>query len=70
MPKIDIDKAPRGDGTTYPDEFAGPCLPRQRWKLGDAAGLRQGGNSERAWIERRSIGAKSHKETDIFAHHP
>lgn len=43
MPKIDIDIAPRGDGTTYPDEFAGPCLPRQRWKLGDAAGLSQFG---------------------------
>ena len=43
MPKIDIDSAPRGDGTTYPDEFAGPCLSRLRWKLGDAAGLSQFG---------------------------
>ena len=43
MPKIDIDAAPRGDGTTYPDEFAGPCLSRRRWKLGDAAGLTQFG---------------------------
>ena len=43
MPKIDIDKAPRGDGTTYPEEFAGPCKPRRRWKLGDAAGLSQFG---------------------------
>ena len=43
MPKIDIDSAPRGDGTTYPEEFAGPCKPRRRWKLGDAAGLSQFG---------------------------
>ena len=43
MPKIDIDSAPRGDGTTYPDEFASPCLSRRRWKLGDAAGLDQFG---------------------------
>lgn len=43
MPKIDIDSAPRGDGTTYPDAFAGPCLSRRRWKLGDAAGLTQFG---------------------------
>jgi uncharacterized cupin superfamily protein len=43
MPKIDIDSAPRGDGTTYPDAFAGPCLSRRRWKLGDAAGLSQFG---------------------------
>jgi uncharacterized cupin superfamily protein len=43
MPKIDIDSAPRGDGTTYPEEFADPCKPRRRWKLGDAAGLSQFG---------------------------
>jgi uncharacterized cupin superfamily protein len=43
MPKIDIDNAPTGHGTSYPDEFAGPCLPRRRWKLGDAVGLTQFG---------------------------
>lgn len=43
MPKIDIDRAPTGHGTGYPDEHAGPCLPRRRWKLGDAAGLDQFG---------------------------
>jgi uncharacterized cupin superfamily protein len=43
MPKIDIDTAPVGHGTTYPEEFAGPCKPRRRWKLGDAAGLSQFG---------------------------
>ena len=43
MPKIEIETAPTGHGTTYPDEFAGPCLPRRRWKLGDAAGLTQFG---------------------------
>ena len=39
MPKIDIDKAPTGHGTGYPEAFAGPCKPRRRWRLGDAAGL-------------------------------
>ena len=39
MPKIDPSQAPTGHGTGYPDPYAGPCLPRQRWRLGDAAGL-------------------------------
>lgn len=43
MPKIDIDSAPTGHGTGYPEEFAGPCKPRRRWRLGDAAGLSQFG---------------------------
>jgi len=43
MPKIDIDAAPRADGTAYPEEHAGPCKARRRWKLGDAAGLDQFG---------------------------
>ena len=43
MPRIDISKAPTGHGTAYPDEFAGPCLARRRWKLGDAVGLDQFG---------------------------
>lgn len=43
MPKIDIDNAPTGHGTGYPDEFAAPCKPRRRWRLGDAAGLDQFG---------------------------
>lgn len=43
MPKIDIDSAPTGHGTSYPEEFAGPCKPRRRWRLGDAAGLSQFG---------------------------
>ena len=43
MPKIDIDNAPTGHGTGYPDEFAGPCKPRRRWRLGDAVGLDQFG---------------------------
>ncbi len=28
MPKIDIDAAPTGHGTAYPDDHAGPCLSR------------------------------------------
>ena len=43
MPKIDIAAAPTGHGTSYPEEFAGPCKPRRRWRLGDAAGLTQFG---------------------------
>ena len=43
MPKIDLDAAPTGHGTSYPDAFAGPCLPRRRWRLGDAARLDQFG---------------------------
>jgi uncharacterized cupin superfamily protein len=43
MPKIDIETAPTGHGTGYPEEFAAPCKPRRRWKLGDAAGLDQFG---------------------------
>ena len=43
MPKIDIDAAPTGHGTSYPEAFAGPCKARRRFKLGDAAGLDQFG---------------------------
>ncbi|WP_395651168.1 cupin domain-containing protein [Brevundimonas sp.] len=43
MPKIDLDAAPTGHGTSYPEAFAGPCLPRRRSRLGDAAGLDQFG---------------------------
>jgi uncharacterized cupin superfamily protein len=43
MPKIDIDKAPTRFGTAYPPPFDAPCQARQRWKLGDAAGLSQFG---------------------------
>lgn len=43
MPKIDIETAPTGHGTGYPEEFAAPCKSRRRWRLGDAAGLDQFG---------------------------
>ena len=43
MPKIDIDAAPTRFGTAYPAPFDVPCQGRQRWKLGDAAGLTQFG---------------------------
>lgn len=43
MPKIDLDAAPTGHGTSYPDPFAEPCKARRRWRLGDAAGLDQFG---------------------------
>ena len=43
MPKIDIDAAPTRFGTGYPEEFAGVCAQRAKWRLGDAAGLTQFG---------------------------
>ena len=43
MPKIDIETAPTGHGTGYPEEFAAPCKSRRRWRLGDAVGLDQFG---------------------------
>ena len=43
MPKIDIDTAPTRFGTAYPPPFDTPCVGRQRWQLGDAAGLDQFG---------------------------
>lgn len=62
MPKIDLDAAPTGHGTSYPDPFAEPCKPRRRWRLGDAVGLDQFGvnllrlpagawSSQRHWHE-------------------
>ena len=58
MPKIDIDNAPTGHGTGYPEEFAGPCKPRRRWRLGDAVGLDQFGVNllrlpDGAWSSQR-----------------
>lgn len=41
--KIDVATAPQINGTDYPPPFDGPCLPRKRTRLGDAAGLTQFG---------------------------
>jgi uncharacterized cupin superfamily protein len=41
--KIDIEAAPTRMGTAYPEPYDAPCRSRQRWKLGDAAGLTQFG---------------------------
>ena len=62
MPKIDIDAAPTGHGTGYPEPFDAPCRARRRWRLGDAVGLDQFGvnllrlpagawSSQRHWHE-------------------
>ena len=62
MPKIDIDAAPTGHGTGYPQPFDAPCRARRRWRLGDAVGLDQFGvnllrlpagawSSQRHWHE-------------------
>ena len=41
--KIDIPNAPFVRGARYPMPYDQPCAPRQRWRLGDAAGLSQFG---------------------------
>jgi uncharacterized cupin superfamily protein len=43
MSKIDVAKAPVGEGSDYPDPFDGPCRGRVRHQLGLAAGLTQFG---------------------------
>jgi len=43
MPKVDLSKAPRAQGTRYPEVFAGPCRKRHWLRLGDAAGIDQFG---------------------------
>ena len=43
MPKIDLAKAPKGQGTRYPAPFAAPCKGRKWLRLGDAGGLTQFG---------------------------
>ncbi|MDP8916870.1 MAG: cupin domain-containing protein [Pseudomonadota bacterium] len=43
MPKIDLETAPTRHGTSYPPPYDQPCRARQRWRLGDAAGLTQFG---------------------------
>jgi len=58
MPKIDVDAAPTGHGTSYPDPHAEPCRARRRWRLGDAVGLDQFGVnllrlSPGAWSSQR-----------------
>lgn len=43
MKKIDVENAPARHGTSYPAPHDRPCLHRQRWRLGNAAGLTQFG---------------------------
>ncbi len=41
--RIDIETAPRRDGTSYPPPYDEPCRGRSRRRLADAAGLTQFG---------------------------
>lgn len=41
--KIDVAAAPHAKGARYPMPFDLPCAGRERWRLGDAAGLSQFG---------------------------
>ena len=43
MSKIDLDAAPKGEGTRYPPPHDGPCRARRWTRVGDAAGLTQFG---------------------------
>ncbi|MGE0596927.1 MAG: cupin domain-containing protein [Hyphomonadaceae bacterium] len=43
MTKIDLDTAPKGEGTRYPPPFDEPCKARRWVRVGDAAGLTQFG---------------------------
>ncbi len=43
MAKIDIASAPRRTGCPYPAPYAAQCMAREKWRLGDAAGLTQFG---------------------------
>lgn len=43
MKKIELATVPMRHGTRYPPPYDLPCRNRQRWQLGDAAGLSQFG---------------------------
>ncbi len=43
MKKIDLETAPKGEGTRYPPPHDAPCKARKWLRLGDAAGLTQFG---------------------------
>jgi len=43
MGKINVEAAPVRVGSGYPSPFDEPCRQRERWRLGDAAGLSQFG---------------------------
>jgi uncharacterized cupin superfamily protein len=43
MPKIDLESAPKGQGSRYPAPFGEPCKDRTWLSLGEAAGLTQFG---------------------------
>jgi uncharacterized cupin superfamily protein len=65
--KVDIQAAPRTEGSSYPEPFDEPCRTRVRHALGEAAGLTQFGvNLQRlapgAWSSQRHW----HTEEDEF----
>src|ERR1700744_6324807 len=67
--RIDVKGLPLHTGTFYPPPYSEPCLPRERRRLGDAAGLSQYGvNLLRlppgAWSSQRHW----HKEQDEFVY--
>lgn len=43
MPKIDLDRVPTREGSSYPSPFDEPCRARSARRLGDAGGLSQFG---------------------------
>ena len=58
MKKIDLAAAPVRNGTRYPPPYDEPCRLRERWRLGQAAGLTQFGVNQMrlppgAWSSQR-----------------
>ena len=69
MPKIDLQKAPTGSGSSYPAPFDQPCRGRSWHRLGLAAGLTRLGVSlvrlePGAWSSQRHW----HTHEDEFVH--
>ena len=69
MPKLDIDKVPRRQGSGYPAPFDVPCAARTRQRLGDAGGLTDFGVNlmhlpPGAWSSQRHW--HSHEDEFVF----
>jgi uncharacterized cupin superfamily protein len=62
MKKIDVTKAPRKDGSGYPEPFRAPSAKKFRVKLSDAAGLTQFGVNLTT-IEPGGVSAQRHWHT-------
>lgn len=69
MPKIDVSRVSVSHGSTYPEEFAGPCKDRHTQRLAVSAGLSQFGANlvtlnPGAWSSQRHW--HSHEDEFVF----